>query len=81
MATKLQTAEEMISFYRETLLARLTSTQTLAATLHLLDEPLRAKLSAEMDDTEELGVAVAALDVALLELTKPMQPVRDELRG
>jgi len=32
-------------------------------------------------DTEELGVAMAALDVALLELAKPMLPVRDDLRG
>jgi hypothetical protein len=75
------TAEEMLQGFRQGLLGELASARRLSEVAPHLPEPHRSEVSAMIGDTEELGVAMAALDVALLELAKPMLPVRDDLRG
>ena len=83
MTTKMRTAEEMIRGFKADLLRQLERTRLLERALAepRLPQANREDLGEMLADTEELCLALAALDIGLDELAKPVQPVRDELRG
>lgn len=75
-----KTAEEILGGIRECLQERAEHAPLFSEIHNLLPEKHRIRLMGPMDEAEELARAVAALDVALEHLTKPLEPVRDERR-
>lgn len=75
-----ETAEDVLSNLRARLAER-AEAASLYAEIHAhLPEPLRIRLMGPLDEAREMARAVAALDLAIELLAKPLEPLPDDRR-